>query len=61
VNLLGTGRKSMALNWSTMGRLHWYGKSENRMGRKMGHINVIDRSPQAALQRALRWQREFKI
>ena len=40
-NLLGqTGRKPQ---WKLPAdiKLHWYGKSENRLGRKMGHFNVL--------------------
>jgi 5-(carboxyamino)imidazole ribonucleotide synthase len=32
--------------------LHLYGKSENRPGRKMGHITALGSSPDEALQRA---------
>ncbi len=34
-------------------RLHWYGKQESRPGRKMGHINNMDRTPQKALSTLL--------
>jgi 5-(carboxyamino)imidazole ribonucleotide synthase len=33
--------------------LHLYGKTEPRRGRKMGHLNVLAPTPEAALQRAL--------
>lgn len=29
--------------------LHWYGKTENRPGRKMGHLNSLNSSPNKAL------------
>jgi len=32
--------------------LHWYGKPEARPGRKMGHINALGDSTEAALERA---------
>jgi 5-(carboxyamino)imidazole ribonucleotide synthase len=53
VNLLGEGAAEPRLSYDSSGRLHWYGKKENRPGRKLGHINVLDRSPEAALRRAL--------
>ncbi len=34
-------------------RLHLYGKSEPRIGRKMGHYTVLDASRDAAIERAL--------
>ena len=33
--------------------LHLYGKQAAVPGRKMGHITVLDRDPEAALERAL--------
>lgn len=30
--------------------LHWYGKNESRAGRKMGHVNAIGKTPDAALE-----------
>ena len=49
MNLLGT--KSGPPEWRLPAdvRLHWYGKSENRVGRKMGHINSLAETPERAL------------
>jgi 5-(carboxyamino)imidazole ribonucleotide synthase len=33
--------------------LHLYGKTEPRPGRKMGHLNVLAPTPEAALEAAL--------
>jgi phosphoribosylaminoimidazole carboxylase (NCAIR synthetase) len=44
-----------------LGRLHWYGKSELRPGRKMGHINTFAKSPDAALKIALKWRKGFRL
>ena len=42
--------------------LHWYGKKESRPGRKMGHINNMDRTPQQALSTLLNFMnKEHKI
>ncbi len=38
-------------------RLHLYGKSQARRGRKMGHVSAGGRSPQEALERALQAKR----
>lgn len=60
VNLLGEGQKTR-LSFKPVGQLHWYGKSENRKGRKLGHINTTDRNPKAALKKALRWRKDFTL
>lgn len=39
LNLLGTDPRDLQNAPQIPGRLHWYGKSEARPGRKMGHIN----------------------
>jgi 5-(carboxyamino)imidazole ribonucleotide synthase len=61
VNLLGGGKKSV--NWVTPqnGVLHWYGKNENRRGRKMGHINFLAKNPKLALKSALNAARNISI
>jgi 5-(carboxyamino)imidazole ribonucleotide synthase len=61
VNLLGSGNPNTGLSHSGPGHLHWYGKSENREGRKLGHINVLGGNPKQALQQAIRWRKDFKI
>jgi 5-(carboxyamino)imidazole ribonucleotide synthase len=61
VNLLAEGHKEIRLSPSTTGKLHWYGKSVNRPGRKLGHINVIDLNGKRALQRALKWRKDFQL
>ncbi|MCX7979229.1 MAG: 5-(carboxyamino)imidazole ribonucleotide synthase, partial [Bdellovibrionaceae bacterium] len=41
VNLNGRTDRPPALFTKTTGHLHWYGKSVNRPGRKMGHITWV--------------------
>ena len=42
------------------GFLHWYGKTEERQGRKMGHINVCGLgTPAQSLRVALSLEKEF--
>lgn len=38
-NLIGESNKAFQFPKELKGKLYWYGKSENRAGRKMGHIN----------------------
>jgi 5-(carboxyamino)imidazole ribonucleotide synthase len=61
VNLLG--KSSNTPNWTppTNIRLHWYGKKDNRAGRKMGHLNCCDKTPKRALQRALKATKDFQL
>ncbi len=52
-NLIGNGKSSFKLKTPEQGHLHWYNKSENVKGRKMGHINTYGSTPEKALQLAL--------
>lgn len=49
-NLIGKGNE-VTLKPAPETWLHWYGKSENRPGRKMGHINGLGDSPEDALEK----------
>lgn len=60
VNLLGEGG-DVHLSYADQGFLHWYGKTENRKGRKLGHINTLAENSAAALKRALKWRKDFKL
>lgn len=52
-NLLGQGQtQSPQLYLDESTHMHYYGKSQVRPGRKMGHINVLDRSPDRAWKKA---------
>jgi 5-(carboxyamino)imidazole ribonucleotide synthase len=56
-NLLGDVWKCGTPNWSELLRhpgafLHLYGKSQPRTGRKMGHITVLDRDCQSAVEKS---------
>lgn len=61
VNLLADGGPKVHLARGPAGHLHWYGKNENRKGRKMGHLNVLAGSSAAALKTALKWRKEFQL
>jgi 5-(carboxyamino)imidazole ribonucleotide synthase len=57
INLLGDLWSSGEPHWDRLlrdpsARLHLYGKSEPRAGRKMGHVNILAPSAAAARERA---------
>ncbi len=65
-NLLGKSNHSPS--WSQQlgndkhqSQLHWYGKTENRVHRKMGHINAVASTPSAALKIALNARRKVQL
>lgn len=61
-NLLGSSNREPS--WSDIPSgvaLHWYGKKENRPGRKMGHINTVAASPEAALSKLKQARRRFDV
>lgn len=63
VNLLGDEKLPRDPQWTIPKevKLHWYGKSENRPGRKMGHINVVSASANEALKLALSAHKRFQL
>lgn len=63
VNLLGADPKVDTVAWELEPgiRVHWYGKQETRPGRKMGHINALGGSPEAALKIALKALKRFTV
>lgn len=65
-NLLGQSSNSPLWNkdWfykNPTAQLHWYGKRENRLGRKMGHINTIDKTSSLALRQAILARRKVQL
>lgn len=58
-NLIGSHDDDAYLSPSQEGFLHWYNKSLNRPGRKMGHLTVLDSNSEKALKRALNWRKKF--
>lgn len=61
VNLLGKSKRKPRLQFSPQGHLHWYGKEDNRSGRKMGHLNITGSSPDVCLRQGLQWERQIKL
>ncbi|MCH2534215.1 MAG: 5-(carboxyamino)imidazole ribonucleotide synthase [Bdellovibrionales bacterium] len=60
-NLIGSGTKAPKLKVDADGFLHWYGKDKNRKGRKMGHINYLDSSPDKALKQLSKIIKEHSV
>ena len=63
VNLVGTTDKSVNIPNTLSGNLYWYGKTQNRPGRKMGHINYTsnDLNPKDLLKLAQKERNRFKL
>lgn len=61
VNLLGTHTAPPVLAMSTNSALHWYGKFENRPGRKMGHLNGLGVTRAEVLKILLRERKKFNL
>lgn len=61
VNLLGESDSTPYWQLPSHAHLHWYGKTTNRIGRKMGHLTALDSHPKKALKKALLEKRNFQI
>ena len=60
-NLLGSGKSVMSWSNPSDVHLHWYGKSESRKGRKMGHLNSTGSTTKQCLDTLKRARKEFKV
>lgn len=60
-NLIGSNEKEPVINYHSSVFTHWYGKSQNRKGRKMGHINALGSSASAALSKVKKARKDFKL
>lgn len=61
-NLIGSSKETP--QWTDIPDgigFHWYGKTENRPGRKMGHMNAIGTTPEAALNTLKIARRKFDV
>ena len=65
INLIGKTKNKIKFPINISGFIHWYGKSENRPGRKMGHINYIDvfsaKNAYQLLKKALKERSKFNL
>lgn len=53
-NLVGASENAFSFPEDLEGRLHWYGKHNNRPGRKMGHVNYVGKNGAGLLKLALK-------
>ena len=60
-NLIGSGIKTVSLKTKKAVHVHWYGKHENRKGRKMGHVNALASNAKAALKLAENSVKDMKV
>ena len=58
-NLIGENGKEFVVPSGIKGAIYWYGKKENRAGRKMGHINYTGQTKDALLDLALNERKEI--
>lgn len=58
-NLLGESNQPFRIPKDLKGKLYWYGKSENRVGRKMGHINYWGENKSSLIDLALKERKEI--
>lgn len=61
MNLIGTSTKLPQMKFVPGIKHHWYRKTENRPGRKMGHLNSLGSSPEAALKKVSAARKEWKL
>jgi 5-(carboxyamino)imidazole ribonucleotide synthase len=62
VNLVGTkNTKSLVAPLAAHGHLHWYGKSESRSRRKLGHVNFSGTNQKTLLNQALKERKKFNL
>jgi 5-(carboxyamino)imidazole ribonucleotide synthase len=60
-NLLGESDKELVPPNDLKGVLHLYGKTENRPGRKMGHVNYLGPKGSKLLSAALKERKKFQL
>lgn len=63
VNLIGKSNDEIVIPKNLSGTLYWYGKNQNRNGRKMGHINYTsnDLNSKTLLKLSLKERGRFKL
>ncbi len=61
INLIGQSHDPVQIPQELYGYLHWYGKAENRPGRKMGHINYLGTSAKKILKQGLHERTKFRL
>lgn len=59
-NIMGSHEKALKIPSSIEGKIHLYGKSENRPRRKMGHVNYTGKNAKTLLAKALKERKLFQ-
>lgn len=59
-NLIGEKKSPMKIPGELHGAIHWYGKLENRPGRKMGHINYVGSNSRELLKLAIKERKRVR-
>jgi 5-(carboxyamino)imidazole ribonucleotide synthase len=60
-NLIGSHHKTPSWQLPSEARFHWYGKIQNRPGRKMGHLNATGNTSSQALLKLKKAKKDFDI
>lgn len=60
-NLVGASENPISWKGNFASRLHWYGKKQNRQGRKMGHLNFAANTGKEALSQVLKDRKKFTL
>jgi 5-(carboxyamino)imidazole ribonucleotide synthase len=60
-NLIAESSSTIQIPQNLSGALHWYGKKDNRTGRKMGHVNYTGKNSKALLKKALQERKKFSL
>jgi 5-(carboxyamino)imidazole ribonucleotide synthase len=60
-NLIGSSSAIPELSNNLVSSLHWYGKTENRAGRKMGHLNHVGQNTDVVLTEVLADRKKIQI
>lgn len=60
-NLIGSHKRQPQWKLSPHASLHWYGKKDNRPGRKMGHLNARAKTSSQALTLLKKTKKDFDL
>lgn len=60
-NILGSSNDEPVIGNTDGVALHWYGKNENRPGRKMGHLTALAAKPDQALKKVSTARKKMQI
>ncbi len=63
LNLIGSSDQAPVLPMTALNEVffHWYGKRDNRLGRKMGHVTALGPNGPAALKKLLKIEKKMRV